>query len=206
MSTLLHIDSSGKGSQSVTETLTKYFAEKWKEQNRDGKVIHRHLLQSELPFIQPELYAAYHTAPDAMTEKQRALISSSDKYVDELFAADTYVFGVPMYNFSVPAAFKAYIDLIVRIGRTCVFENGAPKGVLKNKKGYVVIASGGDYSAEPYKSVDFVTPFVRSILGFIGITDLTFIYAHGMDAETINATSATAKNKIDELLKQMASV
>jgi len=205
MSKLLHLDSSGRGSLSITQPLTAHFASKWKESNPGGQVIHRDLAESDLQFVNAELVAAFNTPQDQLTQQQKDLMAQSNSLVSELYDADVYVFGVPMYNFSIPALFKAYIDLIVRAGKTFSYEGGRPNGLLKNKKLYVVTASGGDYRAEPMKSLDFLEPYVRTILNFIGIADITFIKAYGHDAETVSATTKAAKDSIDTIFRTVGA-
>jgi len=200
MTTLLHIDSTGKGSLSVTQPLTAHFATRWQEANPVGRNIYRHLGDSNLPFVNAALVQAYYTPSEKLTSEQTKLLQQSDQLISELIAADVWVFGVPMYNFSVPAVFKAYIDLVVRAGKTFSYEGGRPKGLLDNKRLFVITASGGDYSSEPMKSMDFVEPYVRAIMNFIGVTDITFIKAHGSNPEAIAATSEAARRSIDQLL------
>jgi len=199
MTKLLHLDSSGKGSLSVTQPLTAHFANKWKEANPTGQVIHRNLSESNIQFVNAELIVSFHTPEDKLTQEQKDLLAQSNSLIAELFEADVYVFGVPMYNFSVPAIFKAYIDLVIRAGKTFSYEGGRPKGLLANKKLVVVTASGGDYSSEPAKSLDFVEPYLRALLGFVGITDITFIRPHGHNAEIVSATTQAARETIDAL-------
>lgn len=202
MSTLLHIDSSGKSTFSVTQPLTAYFAEKWKQATPGGKIIYRHLGDSNLQFLNAEVITGFNTPSEKLSEEQKSLLKQSDELLAELEAADIYLFGVPMYNFSVPAVFKAYIDLVVRANKTFSFAGGAPKGLLANKKLVVVTASGADYSSGPAKAMDFIEPYVRAIMTFIGVTDITFIKAHGTNPEAINASSEQAKRAIDELIPQ----
>ncbi|HEY9773096.1 MAG TPA: NAD(P)H-dependent oxidoreductase [Planktothrix sp.] len=200
MSTLLHIDSSGKGSLSVTQPLTAYFARKWQEANPSGEVIHRHLGESNLQFVNAGLVGAFYTPSDKLTSEQKVLLEQSDRLIDELIAADVFVFGVPMYNFSVPAIFKAYIDLVVRAGKTFSYEGGRPQGLLANKRLFVITASGGDYSSQQMKGLDFVEPYVSAIMSFIGVSDITFIKAHGTNPEIVSTTSEAAMRSIDQLL------
>lgn len=205
MATLLHLDSSGKGSLSVTQPLTAYFAQRWQEANPSGRVVYRHLGESNLQFVNAGLVGAYYTPGDKQTDEQKKLLEQSDHLISELFAADVYVFGIPMYNFSVPAVFKAYIDLVVRAGKTFSYEGGRPNGLLANKRLFVITASGGDYTSEPMKAMDFVEPYVRAIMGFTGVHDITFIKAHGTHPEAITATSEAAKQSIDQLLQPVAA-
>ncbi len=201
MPNLLHVDSSGKGSMSVTRPLTQYFADQWKANNRDAKEIYRDLLTSEIPFVNEELVGAFYTPPDKLTPHQKTVLAKSDELIQELLDADTYVFGVPMYNFSVPAIFKAYIDLIVRAGKTFSYEGGTPKGLLINKKIIVITASGADYSDGPMKAMNFIEPYLRAIFGFLGLTNMTVISAPGHDPAAIAASSKRAQEQIKELLQ-----
>jgi FMN-dependent NADH-azoreductase len=206
MTKLLHIDSSGKGALSVTQPLTAYFANKWKLANPNGTINYRHLAESNLQFVNAELVGAFYTPSEKLTAEQRKLLEQSEQLIAELVEADEYLFGVPMYNFTVPAVFKAYLDLVVRAGKTFSYEGGHPKGLLRNKKLTVITASGGDYSAGPAKSMDFLEPYLRTIMNFIGVTDISFIKAHGSNAETVAATSEAAKKSIDALFEKLAGV
>lgn len=203
MTKLLHIDSSGRGSISVTQALNAHFANKWKRANPNGTIIYRDLSESNLQFVNADLIAAFHTPGDKLTAEQNKLLEQSNQLISELVEADEYLFGVPMYNFSVPAVFKAYIDLVVRAGKTFSYATGRPKGLLLNKKLIVVIASGGDYSAEPAKNLDFVEPYLRTVMNFLGIADISFIKAHGHDAETVSRTTHAAKAAITRLLPKL---
>jgi FMN-dependent NADH-azoreductase len=200
MSTLLHLDSSGKGPLSVTRPLTQYFADKWKATTGSASVIDRDLMTSEIPFVDAEIIGAFYTPPDKLTPQQNKILEESDTLINELFTAETYVFGVPMYNFSVPAVFKAYIDLVVRAGKTFTFGGGSPKGLLQDKRLIVVTASGADYSEPPMKGLDFVEPYVRTIFGFLGVSNVEFVSVAGRDPETIAAQSKRAKEHMDLFL------
>jgi FMN-dependent NADH-azoreductase len=206
MATLLHVDSSGKGSGSTTHPLTKYFADQWKSANGQGRIIYRDLMSSNLPFVNEELVTAFFMPPDALTAQQKSLLSLSDTLLKEIEEADTYIFGIPMYNFTVPAVFKAYLDLIVRSGKTFSYDGGVPKGLLKNKRLVVATASGGDYTAEPMRSLDFLRPYVPAIFGFLGVTDVSIVGMHGHDEGTISATTNAAKKEIDRLVQLPAAV
>jgi FMN-dependent NADH-azoreductase len=204
MTTLLHLDSSGKGSQSVTRPLTKYFVESWTANDPKNIVIERDLMTSDLHFVDEQTVGAFFTPEDKQSDSQKQALKLSNQFINELQTADVWVFGIPMYNFAVPAVFKAYIDLIVRAGKTFSYAGGTPKGLMQDKKLYIITASGADYSTEPYKALDFVEPYLRAIFGFIGITEITVIKSHGHDPETIARNSEEAKQKIDALLRSVA--
>jgi FMN-dependent NADH-azoreductase len=110
--------------------------------------------------------------------------------IAELQAADEYVFGVPMHNFAVPSVLRLWIDQVARAGKTFRYVNGAPQGLLTGKKAHFIIASGGKYTAgTPMASYDFVEPYLRTIFGFMGVTDTTFVAAGG--------TAALSSGKVD---------
>jgi FMN-dependent NADH-azoreductase len=122
-------------------------------------------------------------------------------------AADVILLAVPMYNFSVPSTFKAWIDHVVRAGRTFRYGAEGPVGLLQNKKVFVVASRGGVYSSGPGKSMDFHEPYLRGVLGFIGLKDVTFIYAEGLNISVETATGALdgARATIAELLPNLAA-
>jgi len=108
------------------------------------------------------------------------VLATSDQLIAELEAADEFAIGVPMHNFSIPAVLKLWIDQVVRIGKTFTYENGAPVGLLRGKKAVFLVASGGAYEpGTPMAAMNFVEPYLRTIFGFIGVTDTRFISAFG---------------------------
>jgi FMN-dependent NADH-azoreductase len=116
---------------------------------------------------------------DLAPHQQQAL-AISNELIAELQAADEYVFGVPMHNFSIPGTFKLWIDQIVRAGKTFSYDNGVPNGLLRNKKATILVASGGVYDAgSAISALNFVEPYLRSLFGFIGVTETRFINAGG---------------------------
>jgi len=143
---------------------------------------------------------AFYTPEDKQTAIQVQTLKQSDELINELLEADTYVIGAPMYNFSVPAVLKAYLDLVIRAGKTFSYDNGAPLGLLKNKRLIVITSSGGDYSVEPMKNFDFLEPYLRSVFGFLGVRDVHVFTAPGRDPQTVAAASAIVKKQIDEIL------
>jgi FMN-dependent NADH-azoreductase len=192
MPTLLHIDSSPAGDHSVSRALTAEFVKSWKTANPDGKVIDRDLTKTALVPVTGAWIGAAYTPPDALTAEQKSLLALSDELVGELFEADEYVFGVPMYNFGVPAAFKLWIDSVARVGKTFAYVDGAPKGLVTGKKATFLIASGGDYGpGSPAASYNFVEPYLKAFFGFMGVTDTHFQTAGGTAALNYGADRAT---------------
>jgi FMN-dependent NADH-azoreductase len=183
VSTLLHIDSSPLYGRSVSRQLTGAFVDQWKSSHLDGTVIDRDLnATSILPISAAWVGAAY--TPDGMrTEQQKELLALSETLLAELEQADEYVFGVPMHNFGVPSVLKLWIDQISRVGRTFSYADGTPKGLLTGKKATFIIATGGIYDAQTrMSSFNFVEPYLRSVFGFLGVTDATFLTAGGTAA------------------------
>jgi FMN-dependent NADH-azoreductase len=181
MSTLLHIDSSPRGERSISRRLTSDFASAWKQAHPQGKIIYRDLGHHPGPFVNETWIAAAHTPPDALSPELRAALAISNELIAELETASEYVFGVPMHNFSVPAAFKAYIDQVVRVGRTFAVDESGYKGLLHGKKATVITCSGGAYrSGTPFAPYNYQEPWLRTILGFIGVTDVEVVVADGL--------------------------
>ena len=174
---LLRIDSSARRN-SVSRQLTAHFVEAWQQEHPDGTVIERDLATTALPHITDEWVQAIHTNPESLTAEQKSVLQLSDALVNELVQADTIVIGAPMYNFAIPAPLKAWIDQVVRVGKTVLFAASGPQGVLKGKKVYVVTSRGGAFRpGTATERFDYQEPYLRHILGFIGLTDVTFIHA-----------------------------
>jgi FMN-dependent NADH-azoreductase len=183
MSTLLHVDSSPLYGRSVSRQLTGAFVTQWKSSHPDGTVVHRDLNATPVSPITAEWVAAAYTQDVERTPQQKELLTLSDTLLAELEQADEYVFGVPMHNFGVPSVLKLWIDQIARVGRTFSYAEGTPKGLLTGKKATFIIATGGIYDAQTQmSSFNFVEPYLRSVFGFLGVTDATFLTAGGTAA------------------------
>jgi FMN-dependent NADH-azoreductase len=183
MPTLLHIDSSPLYGRSVSRQLTGAFVTQWQSSHPDGKVIDRDLNATAISPINAEWVGAAYTPEEARTPQQKELLALSDTLIAELEQADEYVFGVPMHNFSVPSVLKLWIDQISRAGKTFSYADGTPKGLIRGKKATFIIATGGVYDAQTQMaSFNFVEPYLRSVLSFLGVTDATFLTAGGTAA------------------------
>jgi len=190
MPTLLHVDSSPIGEASITRRLSGEFVQNWIKANPDGEVIRRDLGAMNFAGIDAQWVRAVYTPEDSLTPAQREILALSNTLVMELERADEWVFGVPMHNFTIPAVFRLWLDQVVRAGRTFAYVDGAPAGLLKNKKAHFFTASGGVYDpGSPRASFDFVQPYLRTIFGFIGVTNTTFHNAGG--------AAAVASGKVD---------
>ena len=182
MPTLLHIDSSPLPS-SVSRELTRKFVQSWRSAHPEGAVIDRDLAAAAPPAIDAAWIAAAYTPPEARTEEHKAKLALSDAFVAELQRADEYVIGVAMHNFSVPAVLRLWIDQIARKGLTFTYSETGPQGLLQGKKATVVIASGGVYThGTPAGSLSHIEPYLKTIFGFMGVTDVKFIAAGGTAA------------------------
>jgi FMN-dependent NADH-azoreductase len=183
MSTLLHIDSSPLYGRSVSRQLTGAFVNEWKSSHLDGTIIDRDLNATALSPITAEWVGAAYTPAGARTPQQKELLAVSDLLLAELEQADEYVIGVPMHNFGVPSVLKLWIDQIARVGRTFSYGSGIPKGLLTGKKATFLIATGGIYDVQTQMaSFNFVEPYLRSVFGFLGVTNATFLTAGGTAA------------------------
>lgn len=179
MPTLLHIDSSPLES-SISRELTREFVKTWREKNISGRVIDRDLAAAPpKPIDQTWVGAAYTPEPDR-TPEQVATLAISDELISELEQADEIVIGAGMHNFGVPSVLKLWIDQIARRGKTFAYGANGPEGLLKGKKATILIATGGVYEAgTPGAAMNFVEPYLRAVLGFLGITEIKFVTAAG---------------------------
>ncbi|WP_435417185.1 NAD(P)H-dependent oxidoreductase [Parerythrobacter aurantius] len=195
MTHILHITASIRSDdQSVTRSLSNRLVERLAA---DGATVTvRDLAQNDLPFIDADRFAA-NLAPYAdRTDEQHGLAKIGDTLIEELKAADVIVFGVPIYNFSVPATVKAWADLVARAGTTFAYTAEGPKGLLEGKKAYLAIASGGTPVGG---AADFMTPWLTFFLGFLGIHDVETVYADGIMGEGGEEKIAAAHEQVERL-------
>jgi len=156
------------------------FVTQWKASHPDGRVIDRDLNATAIPPINAEWVGAVFSPEETRTPQQKELLSLSDSLLAELEQADEYVIGVPMHNFGVPSVLKLWIDQIARVGKTFSYADGKAKGLITGKKATFIIATGGTYDAQTQMaSFNFVEPYLRSVFGFLGVTDATFLTAGG---------------------------
>ena len=190
MKKVLHIISSALGEASVSKKLGNAIIEKIKSRYPDSIVKERDLTTNLFPHMDGVQIGSWFTPAENRSPEQVNAIKTSEEAIAELQEADIYVIGAPFYNFAIPSTLKAYLDHIARPGITFRYnEHGQPEGLLKNKKVYVAIASGGVYSEGEFQSFDFVSPYLKFILGFFGITDVTIIRAEGLRISGIKETA-----------------
>lgn len=203
---LLRIDSSVRIQNSKTRMLTEYFLEQLKTNNEYSLKI-RDVGINPPKFPTDEFIKANYTPETNRTQEMKNVLASSDTLIDELIDSDKIIIASPMYNFSISATLKAYIDNIVRVGRTFALdENGAMKGLLGGKK-VLVITSRGAMSyknGEVLQSFDFQENYLRALLNFMGITDITFVNTEAQDFgtdELKNSNFEQSKKQLSELAK-----
>lgn len=195
MTNILHITSSIRGDDSVSTGLGNRLVEKLAGKN-DANVVTRDLAKNDLPFIDAERHAA-NLAPYAdRSEAQHGLAKIADELIDELEAADTIVFSVPVYNFTIPATLKAWADLVARAGRTFRYTQNGPEGLLTDKTVYITAASGGTAIGS---DIDFMSPWLKFFLGFLGMTDVRIVAADGIMGEGGEEKIAEAQQEVERL-------
>lgn len=208
MAHLLKIDVSPRGDQSISRRLGNQFVTNWQKSHTGGQVTTRDLVTSNLPFVDLPWIAGAYTPVDKHTPENKAALKISDDLIAELKAADHLLITTPMYNFSIPAVLKAWIDHVVRSGHTfAITPEGGYKGLIDGKKATVITTSSGDYGpGAPAESYDQEIPYLRLILGFLGITDVTFVRGGGTASISAGKTTADAfTQKLEPELAAAAS-
>jgi FMN-dependent NADH-azoreductase len=182
MTHILHIDSSARGDRSISRTLANEFISNWQAAHPNDTITYRDIGHHPVPFVTEAWIAGAYSPPEQHSPESATAMQISNELVDEFLAADRHVFSVPMYNFSIPATFKAYIDQIVRVGRTfSVNPDSSYKGLVDGKKVLIITSRGGSYPKDtPYYAYDMQEPYLRLIFGFMGITDIDVIHADNL--------------------------
>jgi FMN-dependent NADH-azoreductase len=203
MPTLLVVTASPRADRSVSRALTTFFLEHWKQRHPGDRILLRDVGHHPVPHVtEPWVVGAY--APmDQQTPESKAAIAVSDVLVEEFLSADRYVFGVPMHNFSIPSTFKAYIDQIVRAGKTFGAGPKGYEGLVTGKKALFLTASGGAYPpARAAAALNFQEPYLRAIFGFMGVTDVQFVTADNLNRgeDAARQSRERAENALRELV------
>lgn len=192
MTHILLLQSSSNLASSVSRDLADSYLRDYRAAHPDATVKERDLVAAPVPHLGVDLFGGMFGKPEVLTDAQKAALAVSDGLVDDLMAASLIVIGAPMYNFGIPSALKAWIDHIVRAGRTFQYTANGPQGLATGKKAVLFLASGGVYSDGPFKTYDFQETYLRTILGFIGITDVTVVRAEGLALGPEAATKGVA--------------
>ena len=196
MTTLLRIDSSARSDASHSRQLGYAFEARWLADNPHGRIARRDLAREPVAQITETTIAGFYTPPAEMTDALRAATALSDLLIAELESADALLITAPIYNFGPPAALKAWIDQIVRVGRTFSYDGRTFTGLVTGKPAYVALAYGaaGYGNAGPLEAFDLLKPYLQLLLGFLGFTDVTFAAVEATtDPERVEAEAAAAQ-------------
>ncbi len=192
MSKVLVLKSSILAGYSQSNQLTDYFVEQWREQHSGDQITVRDLATNPVPVLDGELVGAMRPSDAPLTPRQQEALALSDELIAELKAHDVVVIAAPMYNFNISTQLKTYFDLIARAGVTFRYTEKGPEGLVTGKRVIVITSRGGIHKDT---STDLVTPYLNTFLGFIGMSDVNFVFAEGMAYGPEVATKAQADAK-----------
>ena len=193
MTHILHIDASCRHEDSDSRVLSQKLLDQIKP---EGATVTYRDVSRGMQFVDDEMIISYFVPPEERTPEQKEIIALSDEITNEILAADVLVIGIPVYNFSMPAVFKAWCDMAARVGVTFRYTEHGPVGLLENKKAYVAVTSGGmPIGGE----TDFLTPWLKQFLKFLGIPDVTMIGAQGLRKTYAQESIAKATEEIEKL-------
>jgi FMN-dependent NADH-azoreductase len=204
MLTLLALDVSPRGERSISRALGKRFVEDWQALNPDGRVIYRDLNAPRIPYMDNDWIAGVYAPPEVerTPEMQKALALSAE-LITELQGADVLFISTPMYNFTIPAVLKSWIDYVVRPGYTFRLAPGWP-GMLANKKARLIVVSRDTYNPTESEASDFVTPVLRKALNFIGVDDVEVVRAGGSLA--VNLGKVRIEDHLERYAQEVAAL
>jgi FMN-dependent NADH-azoreductase len=192
---VLEVSASARSTQSASRELTRDLINALDDRYGNVQTVRRDLSDG-MPFVDEAWIEANFTPAESRTHKHHEALAFSDSLVAELKNADVLVIGSPIYNFSIPAALKGWIDMIARARLTFEYTDSGPKGLLKGKKAYLVVATGG---VPVGSAVDFATPYLKHALGFIGITDVEIIAADRLNSQA-DESMDKARARIADLI------
>lgn len=194
---IYHLDASSRDHGSVTRKYSKYTVERLLKKHPNFNVLYRDLGKAQgLKFIDEEIASALFIAEDERSYKQKKALRPSDTIVKEAVENDIWVIGLPIYNFSMPATFKTWIDMLARSQKTFRYTDSGPVGLLTNKKVFVIIASGGTAIDS---DVDYCTPWLRHFMTFVGVRDLTLIKADQYSDQKAKTVTMQIDSEVDKL-------
>ena len=178
MSNVLIIESSARQQDSFSRELTQQFISHWKTLHPADRLTVRDLAVNPVPHLDADLLGGWMKPEAQRSPEEQASLQRSNELTDELLAADVLVMAAPMYNFAIPSTLKAWLDHVLRAGVTFKYTESGPQGLLTGKKAYVLTARGGIYAGS---TADHQEPYLRQVMAFVGIHDVTFIHAEGMN-------------------------
>ncbi len=188
---VLHIKASINGDASKSNQLSNAIIEKLNNTYSGCTIETLDLSENPLPFLTAEMHQAFSTPKEARSQTQTAIIQPSEIAIKQIKEADIVVLAVPFYNFSIPASLKAWLDQIARPNETFSYATGSLQGLLMNKKVYLAIASGGIYTEGMMKAYDFTENYLRAVLGFMGLTDVSTFRMEGIAVPNLGEQAVT---------------
>lgn len=206
MSNILVIESSPRGAASMANQLAGHMKLALSNQ-ANTQVVTRNVADNVIPVLDANVLSAFFTSEVDQTADQRQLSALSNELIAELRAADTVVVSASMYNFSFPAQLKHYFDFVLRAGQTFRYTATGPEGLLQGKRAVILVATGGVYSTGPATAADFVVPYLKQLLSFVGITEVDVIRAEGLayGPDAAKAATESAVERIQALAPALAS-
>lgn len=186
---ILHLISSPQGEASFSVKLGNAVVRELQSANPDNTLTTHDLTATPFPHLEEAHLTSFYTPEEQRTPELVEAVKHSDAAIAELMNADAIVIDTPMYNFSIPSTLKTWIDHIARAGKTFKYDGKAPEGLVKNKKVYLAIASGGVYSEGFMKAYDFTEPYLRAVLGFMGMTDIKAFRVEGIKVPALQETA-----------------
>ena len=203
MKNILFVPSSPRGWDSYSHRIARRIVDDLKARDPEARVVVRDVAKQPLPHIGAAFAHGRVVPAEKQSDADRKALALSDTLVAELFAADVIVIAAPMHNFGVPSSLKAWIDHIVRPGRTARYSD---KGLVTGKKAVLVFARGGVYSEGPMQSFDFQEPYLRAVLGFIGITDVEVVRVEGvaLGQQALSQALVSAEAQADAIVRRLA--
>jgi len=197
MSSLLRIDASSRLNGSHSRALADAFEAAWSARFPGNTIVRRDLASNPITHIHETTIAGFYASPDALDGKLKDALALSDELISELNAADTVLIATPMYNFSIPSALKSWIDQVVRINRTFSYDGQKFTGLLKARSVVIVAAFGAVGYGGALAAVDFVTPYLKFLFGFLGVADVTVIPAEATATDAVVAMHNIDRAKAD---------
>ncbi len=176
---ILHLVSSPRGDESMSIKLGKAIIEKLQAANQGSTIKVHDFTKTPFPYLEEAHLRSFFTPPEQRSPELAEAVKHSDAAIAELKDVDVVVIDVPMYNFGIPSTLKSWIDHIARAGQTFKYSEKGPEGLVVNKKVYLAIATGGVYSEGFMKAYDFTEPYLRAVLGFLGMTDMKAFRVEG---------------------------
>ena len=205
MTRILRIDSSSRIEDSHSRKLADYFEIAWLEKYPQDTIVRRDLVKTQLPHLSNTAIAGFYTPAAEQTPEMKQAVALSDELVEELQSANILLISAPMYNFTVPSALKAWIDQIVRIGKTFAYDGKSFAGLVKVRQAYIICTYGssGYVGDGAFSSLNFLEPYLQGLFGFLGITQIKFFHLQGTTADEATVADNT-KNAEQEIVQAIS--